>query len=128
MLHKIFDYNLVAICKRHLELKLNKPAFIGMCILELSKALVYKFHFRYFKNKYGNNLRLLLTDADTLMYEIKTEDAYDNFSSDKEIIDFCNYSTKSKYYDSNKLVMGKMKDQTADIATKEFVRLKPKMH
>ena len=128
MLHKIFDYNLVAICKSHLALKLNKPAFIGMCILELSKALVYKFHFHNFKNKYGNNSRLLLTDADTLMYEIKTEDAYDNFSRDKEIIDFSNYSTKSKYYDSNKLVMGKMKDQTADTATKEFVRLKPKMH
>ena len=48
------------------------------------------------------------------MYEIKTEDVYDDFSNDKEIFDFSNYSTKSKYYDdSTKLVVGTMKDETA---------------
>ena len=45
-----------------------------MCILELSKALMYEFHYGYIKNKYGNNSRLLSTDTDSLMYEIKTED------------------------------------------------------
>ena len=60
------------------------------------------------------------------MYEIKTEDVY---SSNKEIFDFSNYSTKSKYYDnSNKLAIGKMKDETGGIAIEEFVGLKPKMH
>ena len=44
MLHKIFDNNLVAICKSKLALKLNKPAYIGMCILELSEVLMYEFH------------------------------------------------------------------------------------
>ena len=47
-----------------------------MCMLDLSKVLVYKFHYDYLKNKYGNNSRLLLTNIDTLMYEIKPEDAY----------------------------------------------------
>ena len=48
------------------------------------------------------------------MYEVKTEDVYKHFSSDKEIFDFSNYSTKSKYYDnSNKLVIGKVKDEVA---------------
>ena len=52
------------------------------------------------------------------MYEIKTEDVYDDFSNDKEIFDFSNYSTKSKYYDdSTKLVVGTMKDETAVVAT-----------
>ena len=63
------------------------------------------------------------------MYEIKIEDVYEDFSSNKEMFDFSNYSTKSKYHDdSNKLVIGKMNDETAGVTTKEFVGLKPKMY
>ena len=58
-----------------------------MCILELNKVLMYKFHYDYFKNKYGNNSRLLFTDTDDLMYEIKTEDIYKSFSNNKEMFD-----------------------------------------
>ena len=54
MLHKIVDNNLVAIRKSKLALKLNKPAYIGMCILEESKVLMYEFHYHFIKNKYGN--------------------------------------------------------------------------
>ena len=67
-----------------------------MCILELSKVVMYEFHYDYIKNKYGNNSTLLFTDTDNLMYEIKTEDVYEDFSNDKEIFDLSNYSTKSK--------------------------------
>ena len=91
--HKIFDNNLVAIRKTKLALNFNKPAYIGMCILELSKALMYKFHYDYIKNKYRNKSKLLFTDTDSLMYEIKTEYVYEDFSSNKEIFDFSNYST-----------------------------------
>ena len=63
------------------------------------------------------------------MYEIKTEDVYQDFINDKEMFHFSNYSSKSKYYDnSNKLVVGKMKDDTAGVAIKEFVGLKTKMY
>ena len=63
------------------------------------------------------------------MYEIKTEDVYEDFSNDKEMFDFSNYSTKSKYFDnSNKLVVGKMKDETAGVAIEEFVGLKQKIY
>ena len=55
LLHKIFENNLVAKCKSKLALKLNKPAYIGMCILELSKVLMYKFHYYYIKNNYDSN-------------------------------------------------------------------------
>ena len=55
-----------------------------MCILELSKLLMYQFHYDYIENKYGNNSRLLFTDTDSLMYEIKTEDVYEDFSKDKK--------------------------------------------
>ena len=78
--------------------------YIVMCILDLGKALIYEFPF-YIKSKYGNNSRILFTDTDSLMYEIKTEDVYEDFSKDKEMLDFRNYSADSKYYDdSNKLV------------------------
>ena len=100
-----------------------------MCILELSKVLMYKLHYDYIKNKYGNNSVLLFTDTDSLMYEIKSEDVYEDFSNDKEMCYFSNYLTKSKYYDnSNKLVVGKMNDETAAVAIEEFVKLKPKIH
>ena len=59
---KIFDNDLVVIVKNKITLTLNKPAYIGMCILELSKVLMYKFHYDYMKNKYGNKSRLLFTD------------------------------------------------------------------
>ena len=63
------------------------------------------------------------------MYEIKTEDVFGDFSNDKKMLDFSNYSTKSNYYDnSNKLVVGKMKDQTAGVAIEEYAALKPKMY
>ena len=100
-----------------------------MCILELSKVLMYEFHYDYIKNKYDNKSKLIFTDADGLMYEIKIEDFYEDFSCDKETFDFSNYLTKSKYCDdSNKLVIGKMKDETDGVAIEEFVGLKPKMH
>ena len=57
---------------------------------------MYEFCNYNIKNKYGNNSSLLFTDTDSLMYEIKTEDAYEDFSSAKEMLDFSNYSTKPK--------------------------------
>ena len=63
------------------------------------------------------------------MYEIKSEDVYEDFSKDKEMFDFSNYSAKSKYYDdSSKLIVGKMIDETGNVAIEEFVGLKPKMY
>ena len=128
MSHKIFDKDLVVIRKNKVTLLLNKPAYTGMCILELSKVLMYEFHYDYINNKYGNTSRILFTNTDRLMYEIETEYVYKDFSSDKEIFHFSNYLPKSKYYDnSNKLVVCKIKDETAGVAFEEFVRLKPKI-
>ena len=63
------------------------------------------------------------------MYEIKTEDVYGGFSKDKEIFDFSNYNVKSKYYgDSDKLAVGKIKDEIESAAIERFVRLNPKMY
>ena len=90
---------------------------------------MYQIHYDYNKNIYDNNSRLLFTDTDSLMYEIKTEDVYEDFNSDKKMFDVSIYSTKSKYYDnSNKLVIGKMKGESTSFAIKEFIGLKLKMY
>ena len=71
--------------KAKLYLTLNKPGYLQMPILGLSKVLLYKFHNYYIKSKHSNKSRLLVTDTDSLMYEIKTEDVYEHFSKDKDV-------------------------------------------
>ena len=68
MSHKILDNNLVVIRKSKVALKPNKPAYIGMFILELSKVLMYEVDFAYIKNRYEDKSKLLFTDTDSLMY------------------------------------------------------------
>ena len=79
--HKIFDNNLVSIRKSKTSVALNKPAYMGICMLDLTKVLMYDFHWNYIKNKYWNNSKLLFTDTDILIHKIKTED--EDFSSYK---------------------------------------------
>ena len=75
---------------------------------------MYKFHYDYNKNNCDNNSKLLFIDIDScLIHEIKTKYVYEDFSKDKEMFDFSSYSTKSKYNDSNKLVVRKIKDETS---------------
>ena len=93
-----------------MTLTLNKPAYVGMCVLDLNKVLTCEFHCVCIKNKYVNNSRLLLTDTDSFMYEIKTEYVYEDISKDKRVFDFSIYSPRSKYYDNlKKLVADKIK-------------------
>ena len=84
MSQKIFHNDLLR--KSKIILTLNKPAYVDMCILDLSKVLMQEFHYDYIKNKYGNIARLLLIDTDGLMYETKTEDVYEDFSKDKKCL------------------------------------------
>ena len=76
---KIFDNDLVGIRKNKVTLTLIKPAYVEMCVLDLSKVLMYDFHYDCIKNKYGSNSRLLVTDFESLMYKIKTGDIYEDF-------------------------------------------------
>ena len=91
MSQKVFDNDLVAIGKSKVTFTINKPAYAGVCILDLNKVLRYEFHYEYIKNKYGNDSRLLLIITDSLMYEI-TDDFSEDFSKDREMSDFSNYS------------------------------------
>ena len=88
MSHKIFDNNIVVIHKSKLASKLNKAAYIGIYILDSSNVLMYKFHYDYIKNKYDNKSKQLFTDTNSLMCEIRTEDIYEDFSSNKKCFIF----------------------------------------
>ena len=68
-------------------LTLDRPAYVGMCILDLSKTLMYDSHYNYIKKKYGSEVKLLLTDTDSLTYEITAKDMYKAFWADKDKFD-----------------------------------------
>ena len=95
---KIFNENLMAVHKVKETLTLNRPAYVGMCILDLSKMLMYDFHHNYIKKKDNNRARLLFTDTDSLTYEIEAEDVYKDFWNDKDMFDNSDYPESSPYY------------------------------
>ena len=126
---KIFNENLMAVHKVKETLTLNRPAYVGMCILDLSKTLTYDFHYNYIKNKYDNKARLLFTDMDSLTYEIEAEDVYKDFWNDKDMFDNSDYLGNSPYYcNVNKKVIGKFKDEACGVPIVEFIGLKSKMY
>ena len=77
-------------------LTLKRPAFVGICILDLSKTLMYDFHCNYIKKKYGDRAKLLFTDTDSLTYEIEAEDVYKNFWNDKGMFENSPYYCNAK--------------------------------
>ena len=88
---------------------------------------MYKFHYEYIQYKF--NARLLFTDTDSLVCEIKTEDVYEDFYGDKDLFDFSYYSLNSKFFGPvNKKVIGKIKDEIRGKIISEFVGLKSKMY
>ena len=126
---KIFNENLVAVHKIKETLTLNRPAYVGMCILDLSKTLMYDFHYKYIKDEYGDKAKLLFTDTDSLTYEIEAEDVYQKFWNDKNRFDNSDYPKSSPYFDkTNKKVIGKFKDEAAGVPICEFVGLRSKMY
>ena len=130
----IFTEDLVAVHMRKTTIKLNKPIYLGMSILDLSKTLMYEFHYNYIKPKYGNNASLLFTDTDSLCYEIKTHDFYRDIADDvTKRFDTSGYN--EKHHPSgmptgkNKKVLGMMKDEVAEKGiVSEFVGLRSKLY
>ena len=107
---KIFSKNFVAIHKIKPVLKLNKPMYVGFSILDLSKLFMYEYHYKYIKNKC--DATLMFTETDSLVYQIKAEDIYDDFYKVKNLFDFSDYPLNSKFFDPvNKKLIGKMKDE-----------------
>ena len=109
-------------------LNLNKPIYVGFSILEQSKLLMYKFHYDFVLEKF-KNAKLFFTGTDSLVYEIKSDNVYEQYFKDRKLFDFSGYPKDSKYYDiSNKKVSGKMTDEFIGVKIIEFVGLKSKMY
>ena len=129
---KIFSENLISVQMKQTNLTMNKPVYLGMCILDLSKTIMFDFHYNYIKPKYGNNAKLLFTDTDSLMYEIETEDFYKDISGDvKDRFDTSDYPENHPSgipTGINKKVLGMMKDEAAGKIIKEFVGLRSKLY
>ena len=126
---KIFTDDLVAVHMKHTKIKLYKPTYAGMTVLDISKLLMFQFHYVYILPKYGNRVKLLMTDTDSLIYHIATDDVYKDIASDLNLFDTSDYSTDHLCYStSNKKKLGKMKDEYNGTPIKEFVGLRPKMY
>ena len=132
----IFDENLIAIHMKRTKLVYNKPIYLGMCILDLSKTLMYDFHYNYIKAKYGEKAKLLFTDTDSLCYEIRTEDFYADICADVESkFDTSEYPSDHPAVAAggfpvgkNKKVIGMFKDEAAGMQIEEFVGLRAKLY
>ena len=127
VLQKIFSKSFVTVHRIKPVLTLHKPIYVGFSILELSKSLMYEFHYKYIKNKF--DAKLLFTDTDSLVYEIKTKDAHEDCYLDKDLFDHSGCPLHSKIFDPvNKKVIGKMKDDFKGKVISEFAGLKSKMY
>jgi hypothetical protein len=130
MNHKIYSKDLVAIQQMKKEVELNKPIYVGLTVLDLSKLHMYGFHYDYIKPKYGDKAQLLFTDTDSLTYHIITDDLYKDNSENRELFDLSGYSGDGyrTQDNTNIKVIGKFKDETDGVPISEVVALRPKMY
>ena len=126
IIHKKFGKDYVAVHEIKPVLVLNKPIYVGFPVLDLSKWKMYDFDYNFIKKNF--DAKLLFTDTDSLVFEIKSKHVYGEFFKWKNLFDFSNHSKDSKFFNAtNKKVIGKMKDEFGGVIVSEFVGLKSKM-
>ena len=126
-----FDENLIGVHLKRIKLVFNKPVYCGMSILDLSKTLIYDFHYNYIIPKFGKKQKLLFTDTDSLCYEIETDDFFADIADDvEEMFDTSNFEKNhpSGIQGKNKKVPGMMKDEAGGKIIEEFVGLRAKLY
>ena len=127
---KLIEENLSIIEMKKVKVKMNKPIYLGLSILEISKTTMYGFWYDYMKRKYGDMVQLCYTDTDTLVMNIKTKDFYEDIAKDvEERFDTSNYGfDRPLPKGKNKKVIGLMKDELGGGIITEFVALRPKTY
>ena len=112
------------------KIKMNKPVYLGLSILEISKTLMYKFWYNYMKPKYQKNVKLCYTDTDSFTINIKTNDFYEDIAYDVEKrLDTSNYECNRPLPTGKKLKSNwNMKDEVGGKIITEFVALRPKTY
>ena len=133
-----FSDNFMAMNMRRNKVVMNKPVYLGLAILDLSKIEMYEFHYDYIKPKYGGAAKLMYTDTDSFVYHIKTEDIYKDIAPDVDArFDTSNYlkvedENDPKYrpleVGKNKKVLRKVKDELGGKIMTEFIALRSKMY
>ena len=128
----IFDRNLIAVHMKKTEVYFNKPVYVGQAILDLSKTLMFNFHYNYIRKKYNDAAELMFTDTDSLLYLIHTDDFYRDISHDIETkFDTSDYPPNHPSgikTGVNKKVIGMFKDEVAGRQITRFVGLRPKLY
>ena len=125
----IINENLVGVEKTKSVLKLGKPIYLGMTILDLSKHHMYSFFYDVLKVRYGKNIRLIYTDTDSYVLQTFTNDIFDDYKDLRQHMDFSGYDKNHPNYDAcNKKVLGKFKDECDGKIITRFVALRPKMY
>ena len=112
------------------KVKMNKPIYLGLSILEIRKLLMYDFWYDYMKPKYGDSVKLCYMDTDSFIMNIKTEDFYKDIANDVEKrFDTSNYECDRPLpIGKNKKVIGSMKDELGGRIITEIVTLRPKTY
>ena len=125
-----FSKHLFAVEMGKTEIKMNKQVYLGQAILDLSKTLMYEFHYDYMRPKYGSKVKLCYMDTDSFVYEIETEDFYRDIAKDVEKrFDTSGYSKDDNRplpIGKNKKMIGLMKDELGGKIMTEFVALRTK--
>lgn len=127
----IFSESLAAVQLKKTKLIYNKPIYLGFCILDISKTLMYNFHYEYMKKKFEQNVKLLYTDTDSFIYQIFTEDFYDDIKQDLvKRFDTSDFEASNIYGFPciNKKKLGFFKDENKGKILNEFVGLRSKMY
>ena len=112
------------------KVKMNKPIYLGLLILDISKILMYEFWYDYMKPKYNDNVKLCYMDTDSFVMNIKTKDFYKDITNDVEDrFDTSNYEVNRPLpTGKNKKVIRLMKDELGVKVITEFVTLRPKTY
>ena len=127
----IFSEHLVAIELRKLKVKFDKPIYVGMSVLDVSKVCLYELHYEYMRAKFDDRCKVLYTDTDSLLYLLRCEDAYEALKSDVSArFDTSDYAVDNPYDMPrvNKKVPGLMKDENNGAVMTEFVGLRSTMY
>lgn len=126
---EIFNQDLVAVENLKTNVLLNRPIYTGFVILDLAKMAMADFHYNVMKKRYGDRIRLLYTDTDSLAYEVFTDDFYKDMGEMSEHFDFSNFNPNSDLYNcENAAIPGLMKDDVSGTPIEEMVCLRPKMY
>ena len=126
----VFRENLVAIQLSRTEVTIRKPVYVGLCVLDLSKTLVYRFHYEYMQRTVGESSKLMYTDTDSLIYEVRGFEMYEAMKRDLHEFDTSDYAEANHpgMPGANKKVVGLMKDECNGNVMLEFVAIRSKMY